>query len=101
MCSKLAVFSFGWPTSELPLVYLTGSVLDAVRRGLRGDFRGRRGIAALVLTALSWLFLGAIQRRNVTTPKPVLHNALVEGLGEDFTDVLATLPDTPSSSGRP
>ena len=41
----IAMFWFGWPTSELPLLYLAGSVLDAVRRGLRGDFRGRRGIA--------------------------------------------------------
>jgi acetyl esterase/lipase len=97
----IAMFWFGWPTSELPLLYLTGSVLDAVRRGLRGDFRGRRGIAALVLTALSWPILVAIQRRNVTTPKPILRAALVEGLGEDYTDVLDTLPSTPSSSGRP
>ena len=97
----IAMFSFGWPTSELPLVYLAGSVLDAVRRGLRGDFRGRRGIAALTLTALSWPILVAIQRRNVTTPKPVLHAALIEGLGEDYTGVLATLPSTPSASGRP
>ncbi|WP_445168094.1 alpha/beta hydrolase [Mycolicibacterium sp. Dal123E01] len=97
----LAIFWFGWPTSELPLVYLAPSILDAVRRGLRGDFRGRRGVTALVLTALSWIFLGAIQRRNMTTPKPVLHAALVEGLGADFTDVLETLPSSPTSSGRP
>jgi acetyl esterase/lipase len=99
--TTLAVFSFGWPTSEVPLVYLAGSMLDAARRGLRGDFRGRRGIAALTLTALSWAILGAIQRRNVTTTQPVLRAALVEGLGEDFTDVLNTLPSTPSPSGRP
>lgn len=97
----LAIFWFGWPTSEVPLLYLVGSVLDAMRRGVRGDFRGRRGIAALALTALSWPILLAIQRRNVTTPQPVLHAALVEGLGENFTDVLETLPDAPSSSGRP
>jgi acetyl esterase/lipase len=97
----LATFWFGWPTSELPLLYLAGSVLDAVRRGLRGDFRGRRGIAALALTALSWPILVAIRRRNVTTPKPVLRAALVEGLGEDYIDVLDTLPSTPSPSGRP
>ncbi|EHB55403.1 alpha/beta hydrolase domain-containing protein [Mycolicibacterium rhodesiae JS60] len=97
----LAVFWFGWPTSEVPLVYLAGSVLDAVRRGLRGDFRGRRGIAALALTAFSWAILAAIQRRNVATSRRVLRAALVEGLGEDFTDVLETLPSTPSPSGRP
>ena len=97
----LFAFWFGWPTSEVPMVYLGGSLLDAARRGLRGDFRGRRGIAALTLTALSWVILLAIQRRNVTTPGPVLHDALVEGLGEDYADVLATLPSTPSPSGRP
>ncbi len=36
----LPVFAFGWPTTEMSMLYLTGSVLDAVRRGLRGDFRG-------------------------------------------------------------
>ena len=43
----------------------------------------------------------AIQRRNVTTPKPVLRAALAEGLGDDYIDVLNTLPSTPSPSGRP
>ncbi len=97
----LAVFWVGWPTSELPAFYAAGSMFDAVRRGLRGDFRGRRGIAALALTVLSWGFLAAIQHRNLTTPRPVLRKALVEGLGEDFADVLDTLPSTPSPSGRP
>lgn len=97
----LAIFWFGWPTSELPLWYLSGSMLDATRRALRGDLRGRRGVAALTLTAVSWLFLVAIHRRNVTTPRPILRNALVEGLGEDFADVLDTLPSSPSPSGRP
>ena len=99
--TTLFAFGFGWPTSEVPMVYLGGSLLDAARRGLRGDFRGQRGIAALALTALSWVILLAIQRRSVTTSGPVLHDALVEGLGADYTDVLATLPSTPSASGRP
>jgi len=53
----IAVFWVGWPTSELPAFYAAGSMIDATRRGLRGDFRGRRGIAALALTVLSWGFL--------------------------------------------
>ena len=97
----IAVFWVGWPTSELPAFYAAGSMFDAIRRGLRGDFRGRRGIAALALTVLSWGFLAAIQRRNLTTVRPVLRKALVEGLGEHFADVLDTLPSTPSPSGRP
>ncbi len=97
----LGFFWFGWPTSEIPGYYLAASILDSVRRGLRGDFRGRRGIAALALTAISWVVLGVIHRRNVTTPQPVLKAALVEGLGPDYTDALQTLPTTPSPSGRP
>lgn len=97
----LAFFWFGWPTSEVPGYYLAASILDALRRGIRGDFRGRRGIIAVALTAISWLVLVAIQRRGATTPKPVLRAALVDGLGSDYTDVLQTLPTTPSPSGRP
>ena len=77
-------------------------MLDAVRRGLRGDFRGRRGIAALALTVLSWGLLAAIQRRNLTTPRPVLRKAsggrARGGLRRRCCD---TLPSAPSPSGRP
>lgn len=97
----LACFWFAWPTSEIPDYYLAASMADAARRGLRGDFRGRRGAVALAMTAASWAVLAAIHRRNVTTPRPVLNATLVEGLGPDYTDVLETLPRTPSPSGRP
>jgi hypothetical protein len=53
----LPVFAFGWPTTEMAPLYLAGSMLDAVRRGLRGDFRGRRGRTALLLTAIAWALL--------------------------------------------
>ena len=95
------VFQFGWPTSELPMLYVGASMLDAMRRGLRGDFAGRRGKAALALTAASWAVLAVIHRRAVTTPGPVLRSALTDGLGPDYTDAIATLPATPSSTGRP
>jgi acetyl esterase/lipase len=85
----------------MPGYYLGASLLDTVRRGLRGDFRGRRGTAALALTAVSWSFLAAIWRRNATSVQPILNSALVDGLGPDYTDVLATLPSTPSATGRP
>jgi len=97
----VAVFWFGWPTSEQPQWYLGASVTDAARRALRGDFRGRRGAAALVLTALSWVILTAIYRRNLTTPHRVLRAALVEGLGTDYADVVDMLPATPSRTGLP
>ena len=46
----LPVFAFGWPTTEVAPLYLGVSVLDAARRGLRGDFSGSRGRLALGLT---------------------------------------------------
>ncbi len=39
----IPVFAFGWPTSEMSPVYMGVSMLDALRRGLRGDFRGGPG----------------------------------------------------------
>ncbi len=50
----LPVFAFGWPTTEMSPLYMAVSVLDAVRRGLRGDFKGARGRIALLLTAIAW-----------------------------------------------
>jgi acetyl esterase/lipase len=97
----ILVFWFGWPTSEVPSLYLTASALDAIRRARRSEFAGPRGKVALALTAVSWAVLGVIWRRGVTTPGPVLNSALRDGLGDDYADVIATLPSTPSRSGRP
>jgi acetyl esterase/lipase len=94
-----AVFWFGWPTSELPTLYLGASVLDAIRRWLRGDFADRRGKAALALTAGAWAILAVIYRRNVNS-RPLLAEPLAEELGPDYTDALKTLPSTPSPAGR-
>ena len=96
----LAVFWFGWPTSEVPTLYLSASVLDALRRWRRGDFKGPRGRTALALTATGWAILAEIHRRGVTSA-PVLRAALHEGLGPDYPDALETLPATPSPTGRP
>jgi acetyl esterase/lipase len=84
----LPAFAFGWPTTEMSMLYLTGSVLDAVRRGLRGDFRGVRGRIALVLTAIAWALLWLIQRRNVAS-KPHFEEPLREALGDDYEKVAA------------
>jgi hypothetical protein len=54
----IPTFAFGWPTTELAPLYLTGSVLDAVRRGLLGHFKTPTGRAALVLKALTWAASG-------------------------------------------
>jgi len=39
--STVLVFWFGWPTSEVPGLYFSASLLDVLRRGRRGDFAGR------------------------------------------------------------
>ncbi|MBV8965258.1 MAG: alpha/beta hydrolase, partial [Mycobacteriaceae bacterium] len=39
--------------------------------------------------------------RAVTTPGPVLRTALRDGLGDDYADVIASLPSQPSRTGRP
>jgi acetyl esterase/lipase len=79
----LPVFMFGWPTTEMSPVYLLVSVLDAVRRGLRGDFRGARGRIALVLTAIAWALLLVIQRRNIASERH-FEEPLRETLGDDY-----------------
>jgi acetyl esterase/lipase len=99
--STVLVFWSGWPTSEVPGLYLSASLADALRRGRRGDFAGPRGKAALALTAASWAILGVIRWRGVTTPGPVLEAGLREQLGPDYAEALADLPQTePRRRGR-
>jgi acetyl esterase/lipase len=93
-------FQFGWPTSELPTLCLTASVFHVLRRGLRGDFKCRRGLAALAVTAASWVVLAVIRRRVVTSA-PFLADPLREELGAGYTEALKTLPAAPSPTGRP
>ncbi len=98
--ASVQVFWLGWPTSEVPEIYLTASVLDAIRRGRRGDFAGAKGKAALALTAAGWAILVVIRRRGVTTPGPVLEEGLREELGPEYAEELAALPNQPTRSGR-
>jgi acetyl esterase/lipase len=94
--ASVLVFWFGWPTSEVPGLYATASILDAVRRGRRGDFAGRKGKLALALTVACWPILGMIRYRGATTPGPVLETGLTEQLGPDYADELAKLPAQPT-----
>ena len=94
--ASVLVFWFGWPTSEVPGLYATASILDAVRRGRRGDFAGWRGKLALAVTVASWPILGMIRYRGATTPGPVLETGLTEQLGSDYADELAALPVEPT-----
>ncbi|GAB4911515.1 alpha/beta hydrolase [Mycobacterium avium subsp. hominissuis] len=97
----MLIFWFGWPASEVPGIYFSASLLDALRRGRRGDFAGRRGKAALALTAASWAILGVIKYRGITTPGPVLEAGLRDQLGDDYTEALNKLPQSrPTRSGR-
>jgi acetyl esterase/lipase len=82
----LPVFAFGWPTSEMSPLYMAGSMLDALRRGIRGDFRGRRGRIAVLLTALAWGILWLIHRRNVAA-QPHFEEPLREALGDDYQEI--------------
>jgi acetyl esterase/lipase len=84
----IPVFAFGWPTTEMSPLYLAGSVFSAVRRGLRGDFRGARGRIALVLTAIAWALLLLISRRNVSS-QPYFEEPLREALGDDYAAIAA------------
>ena len=98
--ASVTEFWLGWPTSEVPELYLTASVLGALRRGRRGDFAGPKGKAALALTAASWAILAEIRRRGITTPGPVLEAGLREQLGPDYAEELSALPAEPTRSGR-
>ena len=51
-------------------MYFSASLVDALRRGRRGDFAGRRGKAALALTAVSWAILGVIKLPGRHHPRP-------------------------------
>ena len=82
----IPVFAFGWPTSEMSPLFMAGSMLDAVRRGLRGDFRGTRGRIALLLTAIAWALLYLIHRRNVSS-QPHFEDPLREALGDDYEQI--------------
>jgi len=84
----IPVFAFGWPTSEMSPLYLVWSVLDAVRRGIRGDFRGVRGRIALLLTTIAWALLWLTHRRNVDS-EPYFEQPLREALGEDYEAIAA------------
>jgi acetyl esterase/lipase len=81
--ATLPVFAFGWPSSEAAPVVIGASVIDAARRGLRGDFTGVRGRIALALTVLSWGVLGFVYRRGMRS-QPHFEEPLRATLGEDY-----------------
>jgi acetyl esterase/lipase len=82
----IPVFFLGWPTGEAAPVIAGASVLDALRRGIRGDFSSRSGRAALALTAASWGLLGYVYYRNRKS-QPSFEEPLREALGDDYAAV--------------
>ncbi|MCV7424622.1 alpha/beta hydrolase [Mycobacterium yunnanensis] len=84
----IPVFFLGWPTSEAAPVVAGASMLDAVRRGVRGDFAGRAGRVGLGLTALSWATLGFVYYRNARSQES-FEAPLRETLGDDYADIAA------------
>src|SRR5690606_17740866 len=89
----IPAFAFGWPTSELAPLYLSGSALDALRRGLRGDFNSGKGRIALAMHAIGWALLVLVARRNVAS-KPYFEQGLRDALGADYREVAATSDPT-------
>jgi acetyl esterase/lipase len=84
----LAVFAFGWPTGEAAPVVAGVSMLDAARRGLRGDFKGPRGRIALALTVIAWALLGLVYRRGAQS-QHYFEDPLRETLGDDYAAIAA------------
>ncbi|GAB7066868.1 alpha/beta hydrolase [Mycobacterium hodleri] len=84
----IPVFFLGWPTGEAAPVVAGASMVDAARRGLRGDFAGRRGRLALGLTALSWAALGFVYFRNAKSQER-FEAPLRDVLGDDYAAIAA------------
>ncbi|TPG29610.1 alpha/beta hydrolase [Mycolicibacterium hodleri] len=84
----LPVFAFGWPTGEAAPVVVGASMLDALRRGLRGDFRSPRGRIALALTVIAWGLMGFVYRRSMTS-QDFFEAPLRQTLGDDYAEIAA------------
>ncbi|GLP78055.1 esterase [Mycobacterium antarcticum] len=84
----LPVFAFGWPTGEAAPVVAGASMLDAARRGLRGDFAGPRGRIALALTVFAWGLLGRVYYRSWKS-QDFFEEPLRLALGDDYAEIAA------------
>ena len=82
----VAWFMFGWPTSEMAPLYMGGSILGALFRAWRGDYKSGRGRIALLLKVITWSLLGLIMYRNVKS-EPYFETPLAETLGDDYETI--------------
>jgi acetyl esterase/lipase len=96
----LVAFAFGWPTSENAPLVLTGSVLGALRRAIRGDYRSTSGRITLLLKVISWALLALVHRRGVQS-RPSFEEPLREALGANYREVArAGRPNGVFATGR-
>lgn len=86
--ATIPVFFLGWPTGEAAPVVAGASMVDAARRGLRGDFTGKRGRVALALTVTSWAALGFVYLRNAKGQE-FFEAPLRDTLGDDYAAIAA------------
>lgn len=83
--STLPTFAFGWPTSENAPLFLSGSLLDVLRRTVFGHYRTRNGRISLIIKALTWALLVVVQRREETSRK-YFEDPLRMALGPDYPE---------------
>lgn len=81
--TTIAAFAFGWPTSENAPLITTVSVADALRRGIRGDYRSAQGRISLMFKVISWALLYLIHRRGVAS-QPYFEDPLRTALDADY-----------------
>ncbi|OKH72282.1 alpha/beta hydrolase [Mycolicibacterium sp.] len=84
--ATVLAFAYGWPTSENAPLVTTVSVLDALRRAVRGDYRTAGGRISLLVKMFSWALLVLVHRRGVQS-RPYFEEPLREALGPDYRDV--------------
>lgn len=83
-------FAFGWPTSENAPLVITVSALDALRRGIRGDYRSAGGRISLLFKAISWALLVLVHRRGVQS-RPYFENPVHEALADEYPTTVRPL----------
>ncbi len=93
-------FASGWPTSEMPLHAVGWQALATLGFARRGALRTPAGLAALGISAASWLALIRLWRQSMEAGN-LLDQALRDGLGDEL-DVAheAEPPDLAATSVR-
>ncbi len=88
--ASFASFLAGWPTSELPLPALWLHLASMTALGACGAFRGRAGVANVVLAGTVAAGLVGLQK-VARDSESVFEDALVSGLGPDYRTRIAQL----------